>query len=46
MSLISKIFAATMLLLAAWTGLGLTGTQRALAEPPSPCDVIESHVCQ
>jgi len=37
MSLISKILAVTMFLLAAWTGLGLTGTQRALAEPPEPC---------
>jgi hypothetical protein len=46
MPIISKIFAAAMFLLAAWTGLGLTGTQRALAEPPGPCDVIESHVCQ
>ena len=37
MSLISKILVVTMFLLAAWTGLGLTGTQRALAEPPEPC---------
>jgi len=46
MRIISRIFAATLLLLAAWTCLGLTGTQRALAEPPSPCDVAEGHLCQ
>jgi hypothetical protein len=46
MPLISRIFAALMFLLAALTGLGLAGTQRALAEPPEPCDVYESHVCQ
>ena len=46
MPLISRIFAAMMFLLAAWTGLCLTVTQRAQAEPPEPCDVYESHVCQ
>jgi hypothetical protein len=46
MPIISRILAATMFLLAIWTCLGLTGTQRAQAEPPNPCDVDESHVCQ
>lgn len=36
MRMLSRVLAATMLLLMAWTAIGLTGGS-ARAEPPDPC---------
>jgi hypothetical protein len=42
MEITTRIFAVAMLLLAAWTGLGLTGSRPAHAEPPNPCRAFAS----
>ena len=46
MRTITRVLAATALLLAACTAIGLTGSRSAFAEPPNPCFLEHFDLCQ